>query len=197
MIRQWGVAGAVDWRGPMEHCAPRLWSPRRVLTRCRLRNAGPVLIWLVGFPTSIVSNETNDLHRAPSGEPGSSPDMDFVVFDFETANPCMTSICQVGAAEFRQEMPGEGFSLLIDPQDFYETNLSIRGIDHRPAAASERVWCQVSSPAFHDRRSLAPGSYSECPMAFLLKATVGQEESTASSRSTLKVIWPKADRRAG
>jgi hypothetical protein len=35
-------------------------------------------------------------------------------------------------------------------------------------------------PAFHGRRSLAPGSYSECPIVFLLLATAGLWESTAS-----------------
>ncbi len=41
-------------------------------------------------------------------------------------------------------------------------------------------------PAFHGRRSLAPGSYSECPIAFLLSAILGQKKNWAPSCSTLE-----------
>jgi hypothetical protein len=48
-------------------------------------------------------------------------------------------------------------------------------------------------PAFHGRRSLAPGSYSECPIAFLLSAIIGQEENSGPSRSTPESS-PRAER---
>ena len=37
---------------------------------------------------------------------------------------------------------------------------------------------------FHGRPSLAPGSYSECPIAVLLSAILGQKNNWAPSRST-------------
>src|ERR1700727_3298328 len=48
-------------------------------------------------------------------------------------------------------------------------------------------------PAFHGRRSLATGSYSECPIALHLLATVGQVVIEAPPLWGRKG-WPDADR---
>lgn len=56
--------------------------------------------------------------------------MRFVAIDIETANPDMSSICQIGIAEFADgNLVGE-WSTLIDPEDYFdEVNISIHGIE--------------------------------------------------------------------
>lgn len=53
----------------------------------------------------------------------------FVVIDVETANPDMSSICQVGLAVYEDGERVEAHSILIDPEDeFNEFNIAIHGI---------------------------------------------------------------------
>lgn len=53
----------------------------------------------------------------------------FVVIDVETANPDMSSICQVGLAVYEDGKRVEGHSLLINPEmGFSEFNITIHGI---------------------------------------------------------------------
>lgn len=53
----------------------------------------------------------------------------FVVIDVETANPDMSSICQVGLAVYENGEQVAAHSLLIDPEDeFDEFNIAIHGI---------------------------------------------------------------------
>lgn len=56
--------------------------------------------------------------------------MRFVAIDIETANPDMSSICQIGIAEFTNgNLVGE-WSTLIDPEDYFDAvNISIHGIE--------------------------------------------------------------------
>jgi len=56
--------------------------------------------------------------------------MNFIAIDVETANPNLSSICQVGVAIFRNgELWGKGQSL-VNPEDyFHPLNVSIHGID--------------------------------------------------------------------
>ena len=68
--------------------------------------------------------------------------MNFVALDFETANPSMASICQIGIAEFEQGQLLDTWSSLIDPQDYFsETNVGIHGIDEAQI---------VDAPCFSD-----------------------------------------------
>ncbi len=56
--------------------------------------------------------------------------MNFVVIDVETANPSLTSICQIGLAPFRDGVPGPPKKWLVNPQDYFDPiNVSIHGID--------------------------------------------------------------------
>lgn len=56
--------------------------------------------------------------------------MDFVALDFETANADISSICQIGLAQFRNGLLQEEWKTYIDPEDFFdEMNVSIHGID--------------------------------------------------------------------
>lgn len=55
--------------------------------------------------------------------------MDFIALDFETANTDMSSICQVGLANFKNGLLQEEWKTYIDPEDFFdEMNISIHGI---------------------------------------------------------------------
>src|SRR3954454_9859774 len=70
------------------------------------------------------------------------PSTDFVALDFETANPSMASVCQVGIAEFTQGQMQDAWSSLIDPQDYFsDMNTAIHGIDE-PSV--------VGAPSFPD-----------------------------------------------
>jgi DNA polymerase-3 subunit epsilon len=56
--------------------------------------------------------------------------MKFIALDVETANPDMSSICQIGIVHFEDGNPVETWSSLVDPQDYFdEVNISIHGIE--------------------------------------------------------------------
>ena len=56
--------------------------------------------------------------------------MDFIAIDFETANPDLASICQLGAVSFQGGKAVETWQTLINPEDyFHPVNVSIHGID--------------------------------------------------------------------
>lgn len=58
--------------------------------------------------------------------------MRFTAIDIETANPDMSSICQVGIAEFSGGNLVSEWSTLIDPEDYFdEVNIAIHGIEPR------------------------------------------------------------------
>ena len=58
--------------------------------------------------------------------------MNFVAIDVETANPDMSSICQIGLAKFVDGNLAEEWSTLVDPEDYFdEVNVSIHGIESR------------------------------------------------------------------
>jgi DNA polymerase III subunit epsilon len=58
--------------------------------------------------------------------------MNFVAIDVETANPDMSSICQIGMAIFVDGNLAEEWSTLVDPEDYFdEVNVSIHGIESR------------------------------------------------------------------
>jgi DNA polymerase-3 subunit epsilon len=54
----------------------------------------------------------------------------FVALDVETANPDMSSICQIGIVHFEDGKAVDSWSTLIDPKDYFDgMNVSIHGID--------------------------------------------------------------------
>ncbi|MDY0042078.1 MAG: exonuclease domain-containing protein [Desulforhabdus sp.] len=56
--------------------------------------------------------------------------MDFVALDLETANPDVSSICQVGLVSFTDGLLQKEWKTYIDPEDFFDQiNISIHGID--------------------------------------------------------------------
>lgn len=58
--------------------------------------------------------------------------MNFVALDFETANPRLSSICQIGATLFRDGEPVQTLCTYVQPDDyFHPMNVSVHGIDDR------------------------------------------------------------------
>lgn len=56
--------------------------------------------------------------------------MNFVALDVETANPDMSSICQIGIVHFEDGKVVDSWSSLVNPKDYFDgMNVSIHGID--------------------------------------------------------------------
>lgn len=56
--------------------------------------------------------------------------MDFVAIDFETANPDMASICQVGVVRFCGGKAVDSWESFVNPRDYFDDmNCAIHGID--------------------------------------------------------------------
>lgn len=63
--------------------------------------------------------------------------MEFVALDLETANPDMSSICQIGLVYFKDGSLQKEWKTYINPEDFFdETNISIHGIDESTVEGS-------------------------------------------------------------
>jgi DNA polymerase-3 subunit epsilon len=71
---------------------------------------------------------SRELH-APRG----SLAMKFVAIDFETANPCLSSVCQIGVVSFADGRQTHSWKTFINPDDYFaDMNVSVHGIskDH-------------------------------------------------------------------
>ncbi|MFA5308873.1 MAG: exonuclease domain-containing protein [Dehalococcoidales bacterium] len=56
--------------------------------------------------------------------------MNFISIDVETANADMSSICQIGIAEFKDGVFVKGWKSYVNPEDYFDQmNISIHGID--------------------------------------------------------------------
>ncbi|WP_336986465.1 exonuclease domain-containing protein [Altererythrobacter aquiaggeris] len=56
--------------------------------------------------------------------------MKFIAVDLETANPRMSSICQIGIVAFENGVETRSETILLDPQDYFDPyNVNIHGID--------------------------------------------------------------------
>lgn len=75
--------------------------------------------------------------------------VDFVVIDVETANPSLSSICQVGIASFCNGGLADTWESLINPEDYFSpVNISIHGIDEHmveDAPTWREIFSQISS----------------------------------------------------
>lgn len=75
--------------------------------------------------------------------------VEFVVVDVETANPNLSSICQIGIATFSNGGLAETWESLINPEDYFSPiNVSIHGIDEYMVADAPTwrgVFSQVQS----------------------------------------------------
>lgn len=67
--------------------------------------------------------------------------MKIYAFDFETANPDYSSICQFGLAEFIDGELTDSYETLIDPEDYFDDyNIDVHGIEREDV---------VGKPTFH------------------------------------------------
>ena len=71
--------------------------------------------------------------------------MGFIVVDLETANPQMSSICQIGIVTFENGKEVDAETLLVNPQDYFDPyNVAVHGI------TNEHV---IAAPAFSEIHS--------------------------------------------
>ena len=74
--------------------------------------------------------------------------MKFVALDFETANPSLDSICQIGVVVFADGCVTDAWETLVDPEDYFDGwNVSIHGIEERHVVGApkfpevfQRLW---------------------------------------------------------
>lgn len=67
----------------------------------------------------------------------------FFAIDVETANPALSSICQIGIASFRDGRLCDSWESLINPEDYFDPiNVSIHGIDEGDVQSSPS-WSEV------------------------------------------------------
>lgn len=78
--------------------------------------------------------------------------VDFVIIDVETANPDLTSICQIGVAVFSDGQFHESWSSFVNPQDYFSPiNTGIHGIKE------EMV---INSPSWKEVHDILSNKYS-------------------------------------
>lgn len=66
--------------------------------------------------------------------------MNFVAIDVETANPDMTSICQIGLARYQHGLLFEEWKTYVDPEDYFDMiNISIHGIDESTVKGAPKL----------------------------------------------------------
>ena len=71
----------------------------------------------------------------------------FVVIDVETANPRLSSICQIGIATFQEAVLRGAWESLVNPEDYFDPMyVSIHGIDER-RVGSAPTWPVVYAQA--------------------------------------------------
>lgn len=69
--------------------------------------------------------------------------MNFIVVDVETANPNLSSICQVGIAPFRDGVPQQTRQWLVNPEDYFDPiHVDIHGIDEHTVRNAPK-WPEV------------------------------------------------------
>lgn len=78
--------------------------------------------------------------------------MKFVVVDVETANPRMSSICQIGIVTFEDGVEVGAESHLIDPEDYFDpVHVAIHGITAEAVAGAPKIrdlhsrLCEITS----------------------------------------------------
>lgn len=73
--------------------------------------------------------------------------MDFVSIDVETANPDLSSICQIGIARFQNGKVVDTWASLVNPLDYFDMmNVMIHGIDDRKVVSAP-TWPQIHEKA--------------------------------------------------
>jgi DNA polymerase-3 subunit epsilon len=99
--------------------------------------------------------------------------MNFIAIDFETSNPCLESICQIGVVVFDGNGVADVWQTLVNPQDYFDArNVAIHGI------TEDSVKDAPELPALFDKlRALISGA---------VVAHHTQFDRTALARATKK-----------
>lgn len=126
--------------------------------------------------------------------------MNFTAIDVETANPDLSSICQVGLVVFRDGVVATHWQTLVNPEDYFDSlNVSIHGIDERAVRNAPRFPEIYESLAKYMR-----GSVVACHTAFdrvaIAKVTAKHRLSQPDCQwiDTAKVArraWPEFSQR--
>lgn len=88
--------------------------------------------------------------------------MEFVAIDFETANPDLASICQIGLVRFQERKAVDTWQKLINPEDYFDPlNVSIHGIDEN-AVKNAPIFPNI----FDSLRSFIDGQLVACHTHF-------------------------------
>ncbi|MFW6118610.1 MAG: exonuclease domain-containing protein [Chloroflexota bacterium] len=75
--------------------------------------------------------------------------MEFVAIDVETANPDMSSICQIGLACYNEGALSEEWKTYVDPEDLFSpVNISIHGIDESTVRGAPKLY-ELADKIYH------------------------------------------------
>jgi DNA polymerase-3 subunit epsilon len=125
--------------------------------------------------------------------------MDFVVIDVETANPNLSSICQVGIASFRNGELVDSWESLINPEDYFSPfNMSIHGIDEfmvEDAPTWRGVFPEIES-RLRNRITVSHTPFDRSALAQACER-FGMQECKCSwldSARVVRMAWPQFSR---
>lgn len=66
--------------------------------------------------------------------------MDFVAIDVETANPDLSSICQIAIVEFKGGAVASSWQTLVDPDDYFDArNIAVHGISENAVHGAPKL----------------------------------------------------------
>lgn len=126
--------------------------------------------------------------------------MDFIAIDVETANPSLSSICQVGTASFVDGRLYASWKSLVNPRDyFHPINVSIHGIDEEDVRFSPS-WSQVYPMVLAMLESTVVVCHTPFDRVSITRACEGnglpcQEFRWLDSARVVRRAWPMFSRR--
>jgi DNA polymerase-3 subunit epsilon len=122
--------------------------------------------------------------------------VDFVVIDVETANPDLSSICQVGIASFSGGDLLDTWESLVNPDDYFSAfNVSIHGIDESQVKDSP-TWPEVFPEVVSRLEEMIVVSHTPFDRAALERACgrsnlVECECKWLDSARVARIAWPE------
>lgn len=121
---------------------------------------------------------------------------DFVVIDVETANPDLSSICEVGIASFRNGNLVEAWESLVNPEDYFSPfNISIHGINEISVRDAPN-WCTVFPQVAFRLEEMIVVSHTPFDRAALERACLRSSLSECECRwldsaRVARIAWPE------
>lgn len=129
-------------------------------------------------------------------------DIDFFVFDFETANSSYSSICQIGIATFKNSKVHETFCVLVNPEETFDRmNIHIHGIteDTIENAPTFSKVIKPFVPLFNKHIAISHGSFDKIAMrdACDKYTIINPINIWADSMRIVRRAWPEKFSRRG